>query len=66
MNGDTSSDEDCEIVAALFMIKNLKRKRKRNAPFAWVRPMYQERDEKGAYRMLTQELKLGDREYYFR
>jgi len=59
-----SSDE--EIVAALLLMKDLKRKRKRKQPFTWVRDMYKEREEKGAYKQLIEEMKVGDREYYFR
>ena len=62
---EISSDEE-ELVATLMLLKDLKKGRKRKSPFAWVRSLYKERDEKGAYHMLVKEMKLGDREYYFR
>ena len=32
----------------------------------WVRDLYKEREEKGAYRILTEEKKHGNRENYLR
>ena len=32
----------------------------------WIINIYQNRDELGEYHRLVQELKLGDREYFFR
>ena len=48
------SSNDKEIVAALLLIKNMRSKRKRKASFMWVLNLYQEKDEKGAYRMLIE------------
>ena len=62
---ETSSDEE-ELVATLMLMKDLKKSGKRKAPFAWVRNLYKEREEKDAYRMVVKEMKLGDREYCFR
>ena len=62
---EISSDEE-ELVATLMLMKDLKKSRKRKALFAWVRNLCKEREEKGAYNMLVREMKLGDREYYFR
>ena len=62
---EISSDEE-ELVATLMWMKDLKKSRKRKAPFVWVRDLYKEREEKGAYHMLVREMKLGDRECYFR
>ena len=59
---EISSDQK-ELVATLLLMKDLKKSRKKKAPFAWVRNLYKEREEKGAYHM---KLKLGDRKYYFR
>ena len=41
---------------------NLKRRRKR----FWVRDIYQRRAAQGEYANLVRELRLGDREFYFR
>ena len=62
---ETSSDEE-ELVATLMLMNDLKKSGKRKAPFAWVRNLYKEREEKDAYRMVVKEMKLGDREYCFR
>ena len=62
---EISSDEE-ELVATLMLMKDLKKSRKRKAPFAWVGNLYKERQEKGTYHMHVREMKLGDREYYFR
>ena len=58
--------DDEELVAALMLIKKMKKSRKRKSPFTWVRDLYRERMEKGAYNLLIQELRAGDREYFFR
>ena len=55
---ETSSDEE-ELVAMLMLMKDLKKSGKRKAPFAWVRNLYKEREEKDAYHMLVREMKLG-------
>ena len=60
---ETSSDEE-ELVATLMLMKDLKKSRKRKAPFAWVRNLYKEREEKDAYHMLVREMKLGDQVNY--
>ena len=56
---EISSDEE-ELVVTLM----LKKGRKRKAPFAWVRNLYKEREEKDAYHMLVREMKLGDQVNY--
>ena len=62
---DESSDDE-ELITTLMQIKQLRKGRKRKSPFTWVRELYRERQAKGAYNMLIQELRAGDREYYFR
>ena len=49
---EISSDE---LVATLMFTKDLKKSRKRKALFAWVRNLYKEREEKGAYHMLVRK-----------
>ena len=56
---EISSDEE-ELVATLMLMKDLKKSRKRKAPFAGVRNPYKEKDEKGPYHMLVRKMKLGD------
>ena len=44
-------------------MKKLKFKKKRKC---WVRKIYQDRIEKGEYHLLVKELRIHDREYFFR
>ena len=60
------SSEEEEAVAAIILIRRMRKKRRRKAPFEWVRQIYRERDEKGAYNQLLQEIKVRNREYHFR
>ena len=43
--------------------KKLKFKKKREC---WIRDIYQDREEKGEYHSLVKELKIHDRDYFFR
>lgn len=60
------SSEEEEAVAALIVIRSIRKKRRRKSPFSWVRQIYRERELKGVYNQLLQEMKLHDREFYFR
>ncbi|XP_057297594.1 putative nuclease HARBI1 [Hydractinia symbiolongicarpus] len=60
------SSEEEEAVATLIVIKSIRKKRRRKSPFSWVRQIYRERELKGVYNQLLQEMKLHDREFYFR
>ena len=51
------------IMALLKSVKGHQRKRKHKF---WVRKVLQKRNEFGAFHTLTQELRLLDREYFFR
>ena len=57
-----SSDSDKEIVTALLLIKDLEAKGKERLLMR-ARDLYKEKEEKGAYRMLIEEMKHCDREY---
>ena len=59
-----SEEEDILFLqlAILFKMKKKKeRKRKK-----WVRELFRKREEKGAFNNLVQEMKLADRESFFR
>ena len=59
-----SEEEDILFLqlAVLFKMKKKKeRKRKK-----WVRELFRNREEKGAFNNLVQEMKLADRESFFR
>ena len=53
---EISSNKE-ELVATLMLMKNLKKSRKRKAPFAWVWNLHKEREEKGAYHMFVREMR---------
>ena len=42
------------------------KKKKRRKRKIWVRELFRKREEKGAFNNLTQEMKLADRECFFR
>ena len=64
-------DED-EALMTLGVLLIRKRRRQRNKQKVkknramWVRGIFKQREEKGAYHTLVQELQLGDREFYFK
>ena len=69
------SDSDAELMdmfSLLFMMRRRRKKRElvkkkqRKAPKFWVREIFQLRMQYGEYHRLIQELRRGDREYFFR
>ena len=64
-------DEDEALMTLGFLLIR-KRRRQRNKQKVkknramWVRDIFKQREEKGAYHTLVQELQLGDREFYFK
>ena len=69
---DDSEDELMEM-ASLLLIMRRRRKRRgkieinpRRAPRFWIRQIFLLREEYGEYHRLIQELREGDREYFFR
>ena len=64
-------DEDEGLMTLGFLL-NRKRRRQRNKQKVkknramWVRDIFKQREEKGAYHALVEELQLGDREFYFK
>ena len=69
---DDSEDELMEM-ASLLLIMRRRRKRRgkieknsRRDPQFWIRQIFLLREEYGEYHRLIQELREGDREYFFR
>ena len=50
---------------ALIMDGDRKKKKKRKHRF-WVREIYKKREEQGVFSNLLRELRLDDREYFFK
>ena len=61
-------DFDLEILLLVFLMRKRRRKRKRDykPKRFWVRNIFKRRIKQGEYHNLVQELRLGDREFYFR
>ena len=57
-----------DILLLIFLLRKRRRKRKRDYKRKrfWVRSIFQRRKKQGEYHNLVQELRLGDREFYFR
>ena len=51
------------VIAVLWRRRERKARRKRRF---WIRQIFKKREEFVAYHTLVQELRLGDREFYFR
>ena len=59
--------EDFELaVTAVILLRTVKKRFKRNRRKIWVRAIFKERKEKGAYYQLINEMRLNDREFYFK
>ena len=60
-----SIEADEEMLLLTLMLKR-RRDRRRKSRKVWVRKMYKERKEKGAYVNLIKEMRISDREAHFR
>ena len=60
--------EDFELaVTAVILLRRVRKRRfKRKPRKLWVRAIFKEREEKGAYYQLINEIRLNDREFYFK
>ena len=54
------------ILSAYTLIRQKKKRVKRKKHRFWVRAIFQQREELGLYHRLVQELRLHDREYFYR
>ena len=63
---DSSEEEELVLLGfALTMNDDGKKKKKREHRF-WVCDIYKKREEQGIFSNLLRELRLGDREYFFK
>lgn len=61
-------EEDVDYLLVAVLLRRRRRRRdveKRKKRF-WVREIYQKRSTHGLFHSLVQELRLADREYYFK
>ena len=65
---DNSEDELIEMASLLLIMRRRRKieKNPRRAPRFWIRQIFVLREEYGEYHRLIQELREGDREYFFR
>ena len=63
----SDSEDDLEEILFLWMIYRWKQRRKTQLQRRyWVRPVFSQRAQQGAFHRLVQELRLSDQEYHFR
>ena len=67
--GEKSKSKDRGFLS--FAVNDIAAQKNKEAPNArkhrfWVREMYQKREQLGAFHTLARELRLHDREYFFR
>ena len=64
------NDEELLLALGYLLLKRRIRRRKqlqaKNVRRMWVREIFKERERKGIFHTLVQEMALGDRESYFR
>ena len=65
---DSSEDEFDDMMMMLILLKRRKKRLqiKKKKRKMWVREIFQGRKNQGVYNNLVQEMRLGDRESYFR
>ena len=61
----SDSEEEDILFLQLAILFKMKKKKKRKRK-KWVRELFRKREEKGAFNNLVQEMKLADRESFFR
>ena len=60
-------EEDCLLALALVIILRRRRRKKNIKPRRfWIRDIFRRRKTSGEFHNLVRELRLGDRELYFR
>lgn len=64
---DSSEEEELALLGFVLIMNDdeKKKKLKRKHRF-WVRDIYKKRKEQGIFSNLLRELRLGDREYFFK
>ena len=60
--------EDFELaVTAIILLRTVSKRRFKKIPRKqWVRAIFKEREEKGDFYQLMNEMRLNDREFYFK
>ena len=53
-------------VTAIILLQRVSKRFKRKPRKQWVRAIFKERGEKGAYYQLINKMRLNDREFYFK
>ncbi len=55
-----------KLLLMLLLVRRLKQRKPKSKRKYWVCKIYQDRREKGEYHLLVKELRIHDREYFFR
>ena len=61
----SSEEEELTLLGFALIMDDGKKKKKRKHRF-WVREIYKKREEQGVFSNLLRELRLDDREYFFK
>ena len=61
-----TEDFEFTVTAVILLRRFRKRKFKGKPRKQWVRVIFKEREEKGAYYQLIKKIRLNDREFYFK
>ena len=62
-----SGTEEIEVaLLALLILKSRRRKQRNKKKSVWVKEIFRQREARGAYNQLVGELRLTDRESFFR
>ena len=59
-------EEDCLLALALDALRRRRRKKNIKPRRFWIRDIFRRRKTSGEFHNLVRELRLGDRELYFR
>ena len=61
----SDSEEEGILFLQLVVLSKMKKKKKKKRE-KWVRELFRKREEKGAFKNLIQEIKVANRESFFR
>ena len=62
----SSEEEEIALLGYVLVIDDEKKKKKRRKHRFWVREIFKKREQQGVFSNLLQELRLSDREFYFK
>ena len=62
---DSSEEEELALLGFALIMDDDRKKKKRKHRF-WVREIYKKREEQGVFSNLLRELRLDDRDYFFK